>query len=135
MENNSESMAKIASIVENAPIAEILETIEVVAEFIPGIGNVAKVIIKVLRILLKVQPSVSQGLYSVADTQQNLFDMDNGRYLPFVPADDTPQLNVLRTMVDIAIEDGELTDEELNMLTQKAEMIGIDTDLFKIGIR
>lgn len=129
---NKIQIDKVADIVENAPLSEILSTIEAVAMFVPGIGNVAQVICKVLRILIKVQPSASGLAHGFAKMQQN----ENIKtYASFIPTDNTAELNVLRTMVDIALEDGELTDDEMSMLINKAEANGINADIFKMGIK
>ena len=128
-------MAKVADIVEKAPLSEILDTIEAVAMFIPGLGNVVAIIAKVLRILIKVQPAASKAMHGIVDIQHVTPAEELNKYVSFIPATDNASLNALRTMVDIAIEDGELSDDEISMLTNKASECGLDLDLFVMGLR
>ncbi len=133
---NDFQLAKVADIVDNAPIAEILDIIEVVVEAvqIPFVGSTGKILIKILRVLLKLQPATSKTLHLIADTQEAPCVVDS-KYDSFIPAGNTPELISLRSMVDIALEDGELTDDEEAFLLKKAESAGIDKDLLLMGLR
>ena len=140
---NSFQISKVAEIVENAPLAEILDTVQIVASFVPVVGPVANVIIKILQILLKLQPAATNVMNGLADKQQceaqaNMFakiESNIDKYSYFIPATETQDLNTLRTMVDIALEDGELTDEEQSFLLKKSDAAGIDHDLFLMGLK
>ena len=129
---NKVQVSKVADIVQNAPLAEILDTVEIVAEFIPAVGGPIKGIIKVLRILVKVQPAAAKTVHGIADMTAKA---DSGRYRSFIPAGDNPELEKLRIMVDIAIEDGDLSDDEYSTLLGKVDALGIDRDIFTLGIK
>ena len=129
---NNKQVAKVADIVEKAPLADILDTIEGVMLFVPAVGQVGAIVCKVLRILIKLQPAAAKAAHGIATT---LPTSDSGQYASFIPAGDAPELCALRTMVGIALEDGSLSDEELAMLVRKAEAAGVGTDVFTIGLK
>lgn len=129
---NNNQVAKVANIVEKAPLAAILDTVEGVMEFIPGVGKVGAIVCKVLRILLKLQPAAAKTAHGIASL---LPTSDSGQYASFIPAGEAPELCALRTMVGIALEDSDLTDEEQAMLVRKAEAAGVDTDIFIMGLK
>ena len=81
--------------------------------------------------LVKVQPSAGKAIHGIANMQQQ---STFNKYASFIPPQDDANINTLRIMVDIALEDGQLTDDEVAMLTRKAEDSGLDADLFKIGL-
>lgn len=125
---NNIQLNKIADMAASAPLAEILDTVEMVASFVPGIGTAVGGIIKVLRILTKLQPAAAKTMHGIANMQSpNKFS--------FIPDGATPELNALRQMIDIALEDGVLTEDEEAFLINKAESAGIDKDLFLMGLR
>jgi len=148
MESNTK-IDKIADIVTNLPLEDILNTVETVApfvEFVPVvgvyIGKSLPYITKVIRILIVVQP-VAINVQNNLLGNQELAQLPAPQQAPkndllnkytFIPSEDTPQLNALRMMVEIALEDGELTNEEMTMLSSKAIQSGIDIDLFKLGL-
>ena len=81
--------------------------------------------------MIKVQPAAVSTLNGIAKISETT---DNGRYTQFIPVGDNPELEKLRIMVDLAIEDGELSDEELALLNKKVKELGIDSDLFLMGL-
>lgn len=129
---NNKQVVKVANIVEKAPLADILDTVEGVMLFVPAVGQVGAIICKVLRILIKLQPAVTKTAHGIATTQPT---SDSEQYTSFIPDGNSPELCALRTMVGIALEDGALSDEEQAMLVRKAEAAGIDTDLFVMGLK
>ncbi len=133
---SDETIAKVTSIVDNAPLAEILDTIEAVISYLPlpYIDKIGRVVCKILRVMLKLQPAASTAMHLIADTQETPCVV-NSKYDSFIPTDNTPELVSLRSMVDIALEDGELTDDEEAFLLKKAESAGIDKDLLLMGLR
>jgi len=148
MESNTKT-DKIADIVTNLPLEDILNTVETVAPFVElvpvvgvYIGKSLPYITKVIRILIVVQP-VAINVQNNLLGNQELAQLPAPQQAPkndllnkytFIPSEDTPQLNALRMMVEIALEDGELTNEEMTMLSSKAIQSGIDIDLFKLGL-
>ena len=132
LNNLKSSGSKFVDIARNAPLPEILDTIETVARFVPGIGGVATIIIKVLRLMIKIQPTENQtNFYSTSLPNSS---NENNKYFTFIPKGNNTELISIRAMVDIALEDGELSDEEKTFLLKKADAIGIDKDLFVMGL-
>ncbi len=128
---NNSLIADIANIIKTAPLAEILDTVECVAMMVPALGNVVALIIKALRMMIKVQPIAVATLNGIAQFTETT---DSNRYTQFIPDGDDPELEKLRIMVDLAIEDGELSNEELALLNKKVKELGIDSDLFLMGL-
>lgn len=124
---------KLVDIARNAPLPEILDTVETVARFVPGIGGVATILIKVLRLMIKLQPAETNSKHCMVGVQ-NSIDESN-KYTAFIPTGNNTELVSLRAMVDIALEDGALTDEEETFLLKKADAIGLDKDLFIMGLQ
>lgn len=129
---NKIELAKVADIAEKAPLTEILDTIETVALLVPGVGNVAAVICKILRVMLKLQPVAAKTMHGIADMKNT--NEDSGKFASFIPAGNSNELVSLRTMVEIALEDDELTEDEEAFLLNKAQAAGVDKDLFLMGL-
>lgn len=78
------------------------------------------------------------GLSEVADTVGNL--MDNKSAKKSTPAPSAPQQSAsgwsdeLEQMVNMAIEDGDLTDREIKLLVSRAQREGIDPDEFEFTL-
>ena len=57
---SKEQIAKVSEMASKLPLAEILDTLEGVAKLVPGIGNIVRIVIKVLRLLMKLKPSTAK---------------------------------------------------------------------------
>lgn len=57
---SKEQNAKVSEMASKLPLAEILDTLEGVAKLVPGIGNIVRIVIKVLRLLMKLKPSTAK---------------------------------------------------------------------------
>lgn len=117
-------LKQIQGIIEEFPLAEVLEVAEVVAGFIPipGLPN----IIKVLKILCKIQPSAGK-LVGAAGNAMNKGSQEQ--------VEREKALQNLDVLVEIAVEDGEITEEEKKFLLTKARELGLNEDdfMFKVN--
>ncbi|MCR4812125.1 MAG: hypothetical protein K5867_05965 [Bacteroidales bacterium] len=57
---SKEQIAKVSEMASKLPLAEILDTLEGVAKLVPGIGNIVRIVIKVLRLLMKLKPATAK---------------------------------------------------------------------------
>lgn len=57
---SKEQIAKVSEMASKLPLAEILDTLEGVAKLVPGIGNIVRIVIKILRLLMKLKPATAK---------------------------------------------------------------------------
>jgi len=123
MAAKGDNIRAISNFIEEFPLQEILETAETVAPFIPGIGQVMMIIIRIIKVLIRLKPAVGKALNASAQL-----------------ADDTapkeaPAISVQRQKFDsllaIASSDGYISPEEKQFLHEKAVAAGIDEDEFE----
>lgn len=111
MEQNN-AISKISNIVEVAPLGEILDVAEAIVECLPAeTSAVMSKVLKILKVMLHLQPAASKTLGLVGQT----IDKCNA-----------PNTDALERMLAIAIEDGEITDAEEEMFLEKVRQVGLD---------
>lgn len=118
MEKN-DNAKKIQSIIDNFPLQEIVDTAEAIAPFIPAIGPVLYVIIRILKILLALKPAASKTANMIAKQGEN--DLRSKR-------------ESFDRMWAIATTDGIITNEEKEFLRPRAIAAGISEEEFELMI-
>ena len=116
-----------------ATIQEFVKTIDFdtlieVAEFaalIPAIGTICVVIIKILKFAKKFQPTASKVLVNA----DQLYGVVNNNQVVVNEAEEK-----INTLIEIALEDGVITDEEENFILEKAQTLGLDTDEIRLKL-
>lgn len=69
---NSKNISAISNFVDNFPLQDILETAEIVVKYIPSPINLpVDIIIKVIKVLLKLQPAAGKAIKAGASIVQN----------------------------------------------------------------
>ena len=120
----SESIRKVQTIIANAPLAEIRDTAKTINEFIPPPVNlVINIIILIIDLLSKLQPVASSAVGKAADITSNLETTSQDR-----------AREVFDAMFEIAMADGEITDEEKEFLRPRAIAAGIEEDTFELMV-
>ena len=150
--NAENTFLKVQSAIQNAPLESILETAESVSLEMPAVGKVLEVVIKLLKSLIKFRPLANNLLGTGAQAASLIQNVKNGN----APMDKTTNnickessdkyevtcdlseeenveaaehaeiLTMLDKMVEIAAEDGELSDEEMEYLIDIAREVGMN---------
>lgn len=120
----SEKIQGIRQFVSSFPLQEILETAEIVAGFVPVPGLVP--VIKVLKTAIKFVPVADKALDASGKIAANIENTKN--------AEAKAAREKFDTLLDIAIADGTITDEEKEFLHAKAQDAGISDDEFEMII-
>lgn len=116
-----------------ATIQEFVKTIDFdtlieVAEFaalIPAIGTICVVIIKILKFAKKFQPTASKVLVNA----DQLYGVVNNNQVVVNEAEEK-----INTLIEIALEDGVVTDDEANYILERAAVLGVDVDIVKLKL-
>lgn len=116
-----------------ATIQEFVKTIDFdtlieVAEFaslIPAIGTICVVIIKILKFAKKFQPTASKVLVNA----DQLYGVVNNNQVVENEAEEK-----INTLIEIALEDGVVTDDEANYILERAAVLGVDVDIVKLKL-
>lgn len=145
MENTTtNTFYKIQSVMNSIPLEGILETAESVAPLIPAAGTPILYVIKALKLLIKARP-VAQSLFNIGASVANAIkqpageteaeDMAASESNECPPMTDEENqadieraeiMTMLDQMIEIAAEDGELSEEELSYLMDIAQEVGIN---------
>lgn len=117
----NDKIKAIKGIVEDLPLQEILEAVEIVASVHP----IPQAIIKVLKVVVILSPAVSKSL-DAADrisksVETNISKEDEAR-------------NQFNGLMDMACSDGVITDAEKEFLRPRAIAAGISNDEFELMI-
>ena len=115
----SESARKVQSIIESVPVEDIINTAEAIAPLIPAIGPALAIIVKILRVILAVQPAASKAAGAVAQQGEN---------------DIQAKRNTFDRMWEIAMSDDTMTQEEKDFLRPYALAAGISETEFELMI-
>lgn len=145
MENTTKNtFYKIQTVMNSIPLQGILETAESVAPLIPAAGTPLLYVIKALKLLIKARPVANSLLNtgaSVANAMQqpagNIESIDmaasESNECPPMTDEENQAANeraevmaMLDQMIDIAAEDGELSDEEFSYLMDIAKEVDIN---------
>lgn len=116
-----------------ATIQEFVKTIDFdtlieVAEFaalIPAIGTICVVIIKILKFAKKFQPTASKVLVNA----DQLYGVVNNNQVVVNEAEEK-----INTLIEIALEDGVVTDDEANYILERAAVLGVNVDIVKLKL-
>lgn len=139
-EKTAGTFSKILNVVNAIPLQGLLETAEGIVPLIPAAGTPLLYVIKALKLLLKARP-VANSLMGTGASEDNASDNPTTH----TPAVDTPEqdpvmtneemraareraeiMTMLDQMIEIAAEDGELSDEELSYLIDIAKEVDIN---------
>ena len=115
----SDTLKRVKNLLENFPLKDILETAEVIALMIPAIGNVLAIIIKILKILLSLQPTAVKSITAVEAKMEG---------------DERSRVETFNRLWTIAISDGCITDEEKEFLRPYATAASISNEEFDLMI-
>ena len=115
----SDTLKRVKNLLENFPLKDILETAEVIALMIPAIGNVLAIIIKILKILLSLQPTAVKSITAVEAKMEG---------------DERSRVETFNRLWTIAISDGCITDEEKEFLCPYATAASISNEEFELMI-
>ena len=145
MENTTRNtFYKIQTVMNSLPLQGILETAESVAPLIPAAGTPLLYVIKALKLLIKARP-VANSLLSVgasntnepqtSDMQSTPVDMasSESNECPAMTDEEKQSANeraeimtMLDQMIEIAAEDGDLSEEEFSYLMDIAKEVDIN---------
>ena len=145
MENTTRNtFYKIQTVMNSLPLQGILETAESVAPLIPAAGTPLLYVIKALKLLIKARP-VANSLLSVGASNTNEPQSSDMQSTPVdrassesneCPAmtDEEKQsaneraeiMTMLDQMIEIAAEDGDLSEEEFSYLMDIAKEVDIN---------
>ena len=136
-----DTFSKILNVVNDIPLQGLLETAEGIVPLIPAAGTPLLYVIKALKLLLIARP-VANSLLSAGVSDETASDNSTTQRVPVdVPASESDSypmmtneemraareraeiMTMLDQMIDIAAEDGELSDEELSYLIDIAKEI------------
>jgi len=120
----SEKIQGIRQFVSNFPLQDILETAEIVAGFVPVPGLVP--VIKVLKTAIKFVPVADKALDTSAKIASNIETAKN--------AGADAAREKFNSLLEIAMADGTITEEEQEFLHAKAREVGISDDEFEMII-
>lgn len=122
--NEKSAIASINEFIKSIDFDTLIEVAEFAA-LIPAIGTICAWIIKILKFAKKFQPTADKmltnadQLYGVCTSRTNI---------------DNEALNKVNTLIEIALEDGVITEDEESFILEKAQTLGLDTDEIKLKL-
>lgn len=111
MENST--LLKTQSIMQGIPLEEIKKLLIIVIPMIPGGIIAVPIIIKIVDTLIQSKTVVCGVVSKISDSKEEELRKDK---------------NALRIMIEMALEDGEITPDEKQLILQKANSMKIDVE-------
>lgn len=138
---------KVQKAMQSVPLESILETAESVAPLIPAAGPPLLYVIKFLKMLIKWRPVANRLLGTGVQTAALVQNVGTGNE-PIdrndcdicgeekaAAAERADLQAILDQMIEIAVEDGELSDEEMGYLKDIAREAGVNETVLLAKIR
>lgn len=120
------AITTINEFVKTIDFDTLIEIAELAA-LIPGIGTICAGIINILKVAKKFQPTADKVLTN-ADQLYGVCANDSDS------STDNEALDKVNTLIEIALEDGIITEEEENFILERAQTLGLDTDEIKLKL-